>query len=111
VSYETIVVATEIQAQGEKWFKGMPLDSILLYTDFLNPKYKKNSFGTTIPRECILEHYEKLLRLIQRYFTCESIFDRVYQYHIRILMHFTGKKPLNFPFYLYKILGKMPDIV
>jgi hypothetical protein len=110
VSEETIVVATEIPAQGEKWFKGMPLDSIF-YTDFLKPKYKKHSFGTTIPRECILEHYENLLRVIQRYFTCEGRFDRVYQYHIRILMHFTGKNPLNLPFYLYRSLGKMSDRV
>jgi len=38
------------------------------------------------------------LRVIQRYFTCEGRFDRVYQYHVRLLMHFTGKNPLNFPF-------------
>ena len=37
---ETIVVATEILSQGEKWFKGMPLDSIF-YTDFLKPEYKR----------------------------------------------------------------------
>jgi hypothetical protein len=51
------------------------------------------------------------LRVIQRYFTCEGRFDRVYQYHIRHLMHFTGKIPLNLPFYLYRSLGKMADIV
>jgi len=90
VSKETVFVATEIPTQGKKWFKGMPLDSIL-YTNFLKPRYKKQNFGATIPRECILEHYERLLRVIQRYFTYEGRFDRVYQYHIRILMHFTEK--------------------
>jgi hypothetical protein len=64
VSEETVVVATEIPVQGEKWFKGMPLDPVF-YTDFLKPKYKKQKFGATIPRECILEHYEKLLRVVQ----------------------------------------------
>jgi hypothetical protein len=58
-----------------------------------------------------LEPYEKLLRVIQRYFTCEGRFDRVYQYHVRLLMHFTGKSPLNLPFYLYRSLGKMADKV
>jgi hypothetical protein len=110
VSEETVVAATEIPIQGEKWFKGMPLDPVF-YTDFLKPKYKKQKFGATIPRECILEHYEKLLRVVQRYFTCEGRFDRVYQYHIRLLMHFTGKNPLNLPFYLYRSLGKMADKV
>jgi hypothetical protein len=84
----------------------MPLDPVF-YTDFLKPKYKKQKFGATIPRECILEHYEKFLRVVQRYFTCEGIFDRVYQYHIMLLMHFTGKNPLNLHFYLYRSLGKM----
>jgi hypothetical protein len=44
--------------------------------------------------------------VIQRYFTCEGHFNMVYQYHIRLLMHFTGKKALNIPFYLYRSLGK-----
>jgi hypothetical protein len=35
-----VVAATEIPVQGEKWFKGMPLDPVF-YTDFLKPKYKK----------------------------------------------------------------------
>jgi hypothetical protein len=49
--------------------------------------------------------------VVQCYFTCEGRFDRVYLYHIRLLMHFTGKNPLNLPFYLYKSLGKMADMV
>jgi hypothetical protein len=110
VSEETIVVSTEIPIQGEKWFKGIPLD-LIFSIDFIKPKYKKQKFGATIPRECILDHFEKLLRVVQRYFTCEGIFDRVYQYHIRLLMHLTGKNPLNLPFYLYRSLGKMVDKV
>jgi hypothetical protein len=52
-----------------------------------------------------------MLRVIQRYFTCEGIFNMVYQYHIRLLMHFTGKQSLNLPFYLLRSLGKMSDKV
>jgi hypothetical protein len=110
VSEGTIVVATEIPILGERWFKGMPLDS-MFYIDFLKPKYRNQKIGATIPREYVLEPYEKLLRVIQRYFTCEGRFDRVYQYHVRLLMHFTGKNPLNLPFYLYRSLGKMEDKV
>jgi hypothetical protein len=110
VSEDTMATTTKIPVQGEKWFKYMPLDPTF-YTDFLKPKYIKHRFGITIPRECILEHYESLLRVVQCYFTCEGRFDRVYLYHIRLLMHFTWKNPLNLPFYLYKSLGKMTDMV
>jgi hypothetical protein len=59
-----VATTTKIPVQGEKWFKGMPLD-LIFYTDFLKPKYKKKKFGATIPRECILEHYEFFLRVVQ----------------------------------------------
>ena len=110
VSEETISVATEIPTQGEKWFKGMPLDPSF-YIDFLKPKYRKKKIGATIPKEYVLKPYENILRVIQKYFTCEGRFDRVYQYHIMLRIHFTGKIPLNLPFYLYRSLGKMEDRV
>jgi hypothetical protein len=33
------------------------------------------------------------------------------KYHIRLLLHFTRKKPLKLPFYLYRSLEKMADRV
>jgi hypothetical protein len=33
----------------------------------------------------------------------------LYQYHIRILLHFTGKVEMNIPYYLLRIIGKMLD--
>jgi hypothetical protein len=35
----------------------------------------------------------------------------IYQYHIRILLHFTGKDLMNLPFYLFRSTGKMVDRV
>jgi len=35
----------------------------------------------------------------------------VYQYHIRMLLHFTGKEAMNLPFYLFRSIGKMDDKV
>jgi len=49
--------------------------------------------------------------VIQKYFSCEGIFDMVYQYHFRLLLHLIGKKPLDIPFYLFKSLGKMENNV
>ena len=35
----------------------------------------------------------------------------VYSYHLRLLLHFVGKRSLDFPFYLYRSLAKMSDKV
>jgi hypothetical protein len=110
VSEETISAATEIPMQGEKWFKGMPLDTSC-YIDFIKPEYRNRKIGASIPSEYLLEPFEKLLKIIQKYFTCEGRFDKVHQYHIRLLMHFTGRSPLNLPFFLCRSLGKMADNV
>ena len=45
--------------------------------------------------------------VIQKYFTCEGRFYMAYQYHFRLVLHFTGKHPVDIPFYLFKSLGKM----
>jgi hypothetical protein len=45
------------------------------------------------------------------YFTCEGIFSKLYKYHVRLLIHFTGLKPLNLSYYLYKSLDKMVEKV
>ena len=109
-SEDSVVGATEIPAHGEQWFKNMQLD-MSHYHDFLNPKFRNSKFGATIPREFLLKSHSDLLRVIQKFFTCEGKFDKVRQYHIRILMHFTRKKPLNIPFYLFRSLGKMANKV
>jgi hypothetical protein len=90
VSEETISVVMEIPMQGEKWFKGMALDTSC-YIDFIKPEYRNRKIGANIPSEYLLEPFEKLMKIIQKYFTCEGRFDKVHQYHIRILMHFIGE--------------------
>jgi hypothetical protein len=110
VSEDIIVVATEIPSRGEQWFKGMQLDLSYCH-EFVKPEFRNTDFGATIPRELILENHSNFLRVIQRFFTCEERFTRVYQYHIRLLMHFTSRKPLNLPYYLFRSLDKMDDKV
>jgi hypothetical protein len=110
VSKETISTTTEIPMQGEKWFKGMPLDTSC-YIDFIKPEYRNWKIGANIPSEYLLEPFQKLLKIIQKYFTYEGRFDKVHQYHIRILMNFTERSPLNLPFFLSRILGNMADSV
>jgi hypothetical protein len=35
----------------------------------------------------------------------------IYQYHISLLLHFTGKDAMNLPFYPFRSTGKMYDRV
>jgi hypothetical protein len=110
VTEQSISTTTEIPVQGEKWFKAMSLKSAFS-KDFLKPEYQEDNLSKGVPRNHMLEYFDKMIKVIQRYFTCEGRFNMVYQYHIRLLMHFTGKDPLNLPFYLLKSLGKMSDRV
>jgi hypothetical protein len=59
----------------------------------------------------MLEGFDKLLKVIQRYFTCEGRFNMIYQYHIMPLLHFTSKDAMNLPFYLFRSIEKMSDRV
>ena len=47
------------------------------------------------------------LEMIQNYVTCEGRCDRVLRCQLRFLMHLSGKKKMNFPYYLLKSIQKM----
>jgi hypothetical protein len=79
--------------------------------DFLKPDYQKDNFSKGVPRSHLVEGFDKMLKIIQRYFTCEGRFNMIYQYHIRLFLHFTGKDSMNIPFYLLRSMGKMYDRV
>jgi hypothetical protein len=64
-----------------------------------------------VPRSHLVEEFDKMLTIIQIYLTCERRFNMLYKYHIKILLHFTGKDEMNIPFYLSRSMGKMSDRV
>jgi hypothetical protein len=59
----------------------------------------------------MIEGFDKMLRVIQIYFTYEGRFSMIYQYHIILLLHFTCKFLMNIPFYLFRSIDKMADRV
>jgi len=103
VTEETISQATRIPLQGESWFEGRELYSAH-FKEFVKPQFK-NKDATILPRTYLLNQHNQLLKFIQRYFTCEGKFNTMYQYHIGLIMHLTGRS-LNLPYYLLKNLGK-----
>jgi hypothetical protein len=98
------------QSSHEKWFKGMPL-GIVCYEYFIKPKCLNGKIRVGVPSQYLWDSFQNLLKVIRRYFTFEGRFDRVYPYHIRLLMHFKGKNPLNLPFFFHRSLKKMEDSV
>jgi hypothetical protein len=77
--------------------------------DLFKPEYQANEFSKSMPRSQMIEQFDRILKIIQRYFTCEGTFNTLYQYHVRFLLHFTGKVEMNVPYYLLRSIGKMLD--
>jgi hypothetical protein len=75
--------------------------------EFLKTEYQEDNLSKGVPRSHMLELFDKMLRVIHRYFTCKWRFNMVYQYHIRLLLHFTGKESMNLPFYIFRSIGNM----
>ena len=53
------------------------------------------------------EEWQELFKGIQLYITSEGKYDKLMMYHFKLLDHFTGKTPLNLPFFLHKSLTKV----
>ena len=110
ISPEIIVVVAEIPRGQETWFKSFKFD-MEPCKEFMKPEYADMDLNNAIPRSCIKDTYAKLLLNIQRYFTCEGRYHKVYTYHFKLLLHFTGNISLDFPSYLHRSLAKMVDKV
>ena len=90
---------------GKKWFKKGKLDKDSL-DPFIKPRYRGGN-KTIFPFSHLRHRFKALMLVIMKYFTCEGRYSRLYAYHVRLLMHFTGVKERNLPHYLYKSIEKM----
>jgi hypothetical protein len=79
--------------------------------DFLKPEHQVDDLTKGVPRNQLIEQFDHILRIIHRYFTCEGRFNTLYQYHIRLMLHFTGKIEMTIPYYLLRSIGKMSERV
>jgi len=107
---EVISTVTKIPRGQEKWFKNFKFDKTPC-KEFLKPEFIDSDLNKSMPRSFIKDSYANLLTCTQRYFTCEGRYHKVYSYHFKLLLHFTGKISLDLPFYLFGSLGKMCDKV
>lgn len=110
VSPEEIAAATEILRGGQEWFKNFKFD-MNPCKEFLKEAYVNEDLTKAVPRNYVKEHYALLLTCIQKYLNCEGRYNKVYSYHFKLLLHFTGKTSIDIPFYLFRSLRKMCDKV
>jgi hypothetical protein len=110
VTEGSISATTGIPITSERWFKAMSLSPY--YEKYIfKPEYQASDLSKSMPRSQLIEQFDRLLKIIQRYFTCEGRFNTLYQYHIRLLLHFTSKVGMNIPYYLLRSIGKMLDMI
>jgi hypothetical protein len=110
VTKASISATTWIPISRENWFKAMVLSSPFI-KDLFQPEYQANDLSKSMPRNQLIDQFDRLLKIIQRYFSCEGRFNTLYNYHIRLLLHFTGKVRMNIPYYMLISIGKMADRV
>ena len=79
--------------------------------EFIKSEHSEVDLTNAIPRSYMKDNFSKLLLIIQKYFTSEGRYHKVYSYQFNLLLHFFGKISLDLPFYLYKSLEKMVDKV
>jgi hypothetical protein len=91
---------------GTCWFK-TSLHSNVEFRSYLLPVHKSLTWKKDIPLSYLEPKWQTLLKAILVYITCEGRYNRVLYYHFKLLNHFTGREPLNMPYFFYKTLVKM----
>ena len=110
ITPEIIDLVTKILRGQERWFKGFRFD-MQEFKVFLKPEFAETDLTKAIPRSYIKDNYANLLFNIQRYFTYEGRYNKVYAFHFKLLFHLTGMISLYFPLFLYRSIAKMANKV
>jgi hypothetical protein len=102
----SIAEDTGLSRTGTCWFK-TSLHSNVEFRSYLLPVHKSLTWKKDIPLSYLEPKWQTLLKAILVYITCEGRYNRVLYYHFKLLNHFTGREPLNMPYFFYRTLIKM----
>jgi hypothetical protein len=95
--------ACALPVSGERWFKKGKFPTELC-NKFLVSEHQNPDWSQGISIMWIKDEWWGILTAVQRYITGEGHFSIVHCYHLCFLMHLSGDKELNLPFYFLKIL-------
>jgi hypothetical protein len=110
VSEESMSKITKLPLQGEKWYKKFKI-ALENWAQFLKIPSPLPDLRRGIPREALCSPWDEVVFHLQKFITCEGRYSLVHHYHVRILMHLVGEKPMNMPYYLHKSLSKMSEFM
>jgi hypothetical protein len=106
VDEAAITEFTSLPRIGDCWFKST-VPSNIEFRSYLQPLHKDLIWKKDIPMSYLEPKWQFLLKAIFVCITCEGRYNRFMFYHFKLLNHFIGRSPINFPFYLHKALTKM----
>jgi hypothetical protein len=101
-----IAEVTELPWTGEKWFKATVAKNVE-FCSYLKPECKDLIWKKDIHVYFVEEKWKQLLKDIMVYITYEGKYNRVMIYHFKLMNCFTGRNPLNLPYFLHISLSKM----
>ena len=101
-----ILEATGLPVEREKWYKKKTM-RIGDFTAFLKPQYAMIVWRCGIPSAWLREDWQSILRVVQKFITCEGCFYVAHLYQMRLLSHISGDDPLDLVHFLYNSLLKM----
>jgi hypothetical protein len=102
----SIAQCTGLSRTGSCWFKTSSSSNVE-FRSYLLPIHKTLTWKKNIPMSYLELKWQTLLKAILVYITCEGRYNRVLYYHFKLLNHFTGREPLNIPYFFHKTLIKM----
>ena len=100
VTEESIAKATNIAAEGERWFKRKPVQGVNL-NFFLKDNCHDPCWSIGVHSRILKLEWEKPMWQTQLYFTCDGRFSKVFLYHMRFLVHMVGFNKMNLPYFLH----------
>jgi hypothetical protein len=106
VDEAAIAAATSLPRTGQSWFKTTAPKN-LNFRAYLKEEFRHKAWKKGMLVSYLEEEWQELFKGIQLYITSEGRYDKLMMYHFKLLDHFTGKTPLNLPFFLHKSLTKV----
>jgi hypothetical protein len=106
VDEKFIAEATGLPMTGQKWFKTTALKK-QDYKFYLKDGYKHRAWTKGMPVAYLDEEWQHLFKGIQLYVTSEGRYSKLMMYHFKLMDHFSGKTPINLPYFLYLSLVKV----
>jgi hypothetical protein len=101
-----IAEATGLPMTGQKWFKTTALKK-QDFKFYLKDGYKHKAWTKGMLVSYLDEEWQHLFKGIQLYITSEGRYDKLMMYHFKLMDHFSGKIPINLPYFLYHSLIKV----